>query len=190
MDLKSYTTALSVCLISIIIFYVPSLASWLEIAPTDLGSKPWAIVTTHLVHLNEAHLIVNLLALLLLNFLFSDALSNRILLNVLIITSVTASLLPVGLEIDIPYVGLSGVLHGIFVYGAITTLRKDKKFGVILLALVVIKLVWDMFNSGQAVEWLGGATVAYLVHVGGAFGGAISVPMLRDRAARILGQRK
>ncbi|RTE87150.1 MULTISPECIES: rhombosortase [Gammaproteobacteria] len=184
--LKSYLTALSISLICTLLFFNSAWNDFLVINEAETSSQPWRLLTTHLVHLNGKHLLFNVAAILLLNFAFKQYLSNRLLLNVVVIAGLFASAFPLLMGADQTFVGFSGVAYGIYVYCAVNTLKNEPKFGAALLALLIIKLIWDLYSAGTPVEWLDGATIAYWSHIGGSMGGALAVPLLRNTASRIL----
>lgn len=161
---------------------------WLTLSEDNLLTQPWRIFTTHLVHLNDQHLWVNVAALMLIAILLRDYVRGRLLMNVMMISALGASLVPILLTQDYDFVGLSGVLHGIFVYVGVSTLRTQRPLGVAILTVMVIKLGVDMVLAVDESFWLG-AQVAYLCHVGGAIGGALAVTGLRRKPIDIVKQK-
>ncbi|EGN75723.1 rhomboid family GlyGly-CTERM serine protease [Idiomarina sp. A28L] len=159
--------------------------SWLVLSEENLLSQPWRIFTTHLVHLNDQHLWVNVAALILISILFRSYIRGRLLMNVMMISALGASLIPILLAQDYNFVGLSGVLHGVFVYVGVSLLRTQRALGVTILMIVVIKLAVDLILAVDESLWLG-AQVAYLCHIGGAVGGALAVPGLRRKPIEIV----
>lgn len=78
------------------------------------------------------------------------------------------------------YVGLSGMLHGLLVSGALLGRRGDW----LIFLLVALKLGWEQWAGPPAGEWLGGATIVE-AHLYGAVGGALAALALRRaRGAR------
>ena len=167
------------------IFFVPDIKPWLVLTENGVLSQPWRIFTTHLVHLNSTHLAVNCIALLAIAIIFRDHVKGRLLINVMLISALAATLVPVLLAQDYAFVGLSGVLHGIVVYGGLLIMRTQRPIGVAILLVVIVKLVIDLMLAGTENVWLG-AEVAYLCHVGGAIGGALAVPGLRRKPIDVI----
>ncbi len=176
---------LVLALVMVIIHLYPSLQNWLVLSEDTLLSQPWRIFTTHLVHLNTQHLWVNVAALILISILFRNYIQGRLLMNVMMISALGASLIPILLAQDYNFVGLSGVLHGIFVYVGVSLLRTQRPIGITILMIVVVKLGVDLTLAVDESFWLG-AQVAYLCHVGGAVGGALAVPGLRRKPIEIV----
>ncbi len=178
-----------VSIIIVLVVYSTAAQEALVLIPGDLWSQIWRIFGAHLVHINLLHALYNMLVLWLLVFLFKDLFSNRLLFNVILLSGLFATLVPVYLANDYHFVGFSGVLHGILAYAALRTLATDKTKGLVLLAALALKLGYDFVTAGQSVGWLGGAHVAYLCHVGGALGGAIAVPTLAKTSRQLLQRR-
>ena len=169
----------------LVIFLTTNLAHWLTLTERNLLAQPWRIFTTHLVHLNSTHLAANCIALLAIAIIFRDHVKGRLLINVMLISALAATLVPVLLAQDYAFIGLSGVLHGIVVYGGLLIMRTQRQIGVAILLVVIVKLVIDLMLAGTENVWLG-AEVAYLCHVGGAIGGALAVPSLRRKPIDVI----
>ncbi|MCL4409842.1 rhombosortase [Aliidiomarina haloalkalitolerans] len=169
-----------IALLCVVIHLQPQWHNYLTLSENSLLAQPWRIFTTHLVHLNIQHLAMNLVALLLLAIIFRQQVQGRLLVNVMVISALFATIVPIAVSQEYLFVGLSGVLHGVVVFAGVTMTKQGNKIGFIVLAAVVVKLIFDMtLNSGYQ-DWLG-AEVAYLCHLGGAIGGALAVPGLRRR---------
>ena len=101
----------------------------------------WRLATAHVTHLGVSHGIMNLLALAVLAGLFGDLFTARIWL---LGCAVSALAIDIGLWWLEPqvrwYVGLSGVLHGLIVLGAVAMWLNDERLGLGLLLGVVAKL--------------------------------------------------
>jgi len=133
----------------------------------------WRIFTGHFFHTNGYHLLLNLAALLLLWALHGQfyTLKNY---SLLFITSTL--ICSAGLYFFSPdirqYVGLSGVLHGIFIFGAIMDIRHQDKTGYLLFAGVWLKIGHEQFyGASEDVSSLIDASVAIDAHLWGAVGG-------------------
>ncbi|WP_113905956.1 rhombosortase [Aliidiomarina celeris] len=187
------TTALIISVLAVVFFFVPASTfdaeQLLALNSLYIFEQPWRIFTTHLLHINEMHLLFNLLGLWLLVILFREKIPGRTLLNVVLISALFATLSSVYIGNDASFIGLSGVLHGIFAYGAIQMLHSERRFAFLLIVALVAKLVWDMLNAGENVAWLDHSTVAYWCHLGGALGGVIAVPALKKKPKEILNKK-
>lgn len=104
----------------------------------------WRLATAHLAHLGISHGLMNLLALAVLAGLFGDLLPAR---SWLLGSAGSALAIDIGLWWFEPqvrwYVGLSGVLHGLIVLGAVAMWLNHERLGLGLLLGVVAKLSWE-----------------------------------------------
>ncbi|HCM47214.1 MAG TPA: rhombosortase [Colwellia sp.] len=135
----------------------------------------WRIFTGHFLHTNGIHLLLNLAALILLWALHGHFynLKNYSLLFITSALICSAGLFYFSPEIH-QYVGLSGVLHGIFVFGAILDIRYKDKTGYLLFIGVWLKIAHEQFyGASKQVSTLIDANVAIDAHLWGALGGLI-----------------
>lgn len=135
----------------------------------------WRILTGHFFHTNYIHLILNLSALLLLWALHGHFYTLKNYSLLFLVSALTCSF---GLYLYSPdiqqYVGLSGVLHGIFVFGAIMDILHKDKTGYLLFIGVWLKVAHEQFYGASAdVASLIEASVAIDAHLWGAIGGLI-----------------
>lgn len=150
-----------------------------------LGSEPWRLVSGHLIHLGWNHLLLNLAGLLLIWGLFGQAMRPWVWGAAVVACALTVS---GGLYLRDPtldwYVGLSGVLHGLLLLGALAALRRERPMALLLLAMVVAKLLWEQLGgaSSATAELVGGAVIVN-AHLYGALGGLLCAPLLRLRQA-------
>jgi len=135
----------------------------------------WRGLTGHFLHTNGIHLLLNLAALILLWALHGHF-YNLVNYSLLFITS--AIICSVGLYFFSPqisqYVGLSGVIHGIFVFGAVMDIYNKDKTGYLLFIGVWLKVGHEqLYGAGDHVSTLIDATVAVDAHLWGAVGGLL-----------------
>lgn len=150
-----------------------------------LLTEPWRLLTAHLVHLGWIHLALNLAALAAIWAMLGDLLRPGAWAAAFVACALAVS---GGLWLRDPqlewYVGLSGVLHGLFALGAVAGLGRAPGFHVLLLAGVVAKVAWEQVSgtdSGTA-ALIGGAVVVN-AHLYGLLGGLAGAPYAW-RAAR------
>ncbi len=132
----------------------------------------WRLLSAHLVHSNYIHLLLNMLALALVLILFENLLRVRDWLYLIVISAVLQS---IGFYVLLPqvtaYVGLSGVLHTLYVVGALRLLQQpnERIFATILLCLVTLKLLTERLGQGISVtEQMIGGHVLTEAHLFGA----------------------
>ena len=141
-----------------------------------LNGELWRVFTAHLVHLGWNHLLMNLAGLFLIWALFGRMLSNRAWIAVLLLAAVAITL---GLLFFNPlirwYVGLSGVLHGMFLTGALLSIYAGYRAEILLLVFIIAKLAWEQHNGplpGSAA--MAGGNVLVDAHLYGAIAGVLA----------------
>jgi len=134
----------------------------------------WRLITGHLAHLGWQHLLLNCAALLIIWELFFR--DQRALVNygqlLLLAAGVSAGLwwLSPGVYW---YVGLSGVLHGLFVAGALNEWHRHKILSAGLLLAAAIKIGWEQSLGAITTSMLAGSPVVIDAHLYGAVSGAL-----------------
>lgn len=168
-----------------------------------LAGEYWRIVSGHLIHTNLNHLLLNGFGLTLAWVLMPLRPRPHTALVGLAIVAASCGLALLLFEPQIiGYRGLSGVIHGLLVLGAIFNIATmgERSLGLIVLGAVALKLYSESFGtSGSMVTaligapvvtqlhfWgaLAGAAVAILLLIGIGFGQAIARPLFWSRAGR------
>lgn len=149
---------------------------WLRYERTLLSEHPWRVLSAHLVHLGWSHLMLNVAGLALAWLLVGRSLSARRWLLVLVVSALAVS---GGIWLFDPalqwYVGLSGVLHGVLVAGAVAGVGRWPGEMLALLGLVSAKLVWEQFSGPlPGSELSAGGPVVVDAHLYGALAGLIT----------------
>ncbi len=145
------------------------------------GMETWRMLSGNLVHTNGVHLLLNLAGLALLWALHGEHYYLPTFLRVFLWTCVGCS---VGIyffsENLIWYAGLSGALHGVFVWGACKDIEKNIQSGWILLAGVALKIAYEQTTgaSSELAQWIE-AAVAIDAHLYGAVSGIILFIIMR-----------
>lgn len=129
----------------------------------------WRLITGNLLHTNHWHLLMNLAGLWIILFLhhFHYRAKGLTLLFILL-----CSLEGIGLYLGYPqllsYVGLSGMLHGLFAYGAVQDIQRRIRSGYLLLLGVIVKVGHEQFyGASDEVSTMIGARVATEAHLVG-----------------------
>lgn len=140
----------------------------------------WLLFSGHFVHLNWGHWALNMAGLAIVAFFFSPYGSVLQWLWVLFVSSLCCGLGLYWLDPDVvTYVGLSGVLHGLFIYGAMREIRHYPASGYVLMALLVAKLGWEhFFGALPGSEQIAAGRVVTDAHLYGAIGGGLAAGML------------
>lgn len=135
----------------------------------------WRLFTGHLLHTNGFHLLLNLAALFMLWVLHGGFYTFTNYLTLFLVCAVSTS---VGIyyfnPLLIQYVGLSGVLHGVFVFGAMIDIYSKDKTGYLLFIGVWLKILHEqIYGASTDVSNLIEASVAIDAHLWGAIGGML-----------------
>ncbi|MBO1254855.1 rhombosortase [Alteromonas sp. 5E99-2] len=156
-------------------FYAPFIQLFEYDKHALLNGEIWRSVTGHLFHSNFNHLVLNIGGLFLLWGLHGEKYKNSRLLFLFLFISVFISTCMLFFTTDITrYVGLSGVLHGMFVWGACDDIRKGYKTGYLMIIGSLIKVASEQWNGpdpelGKTIN----ATVAIDAHLYGVLAGII-----------------
>ena len=140
----------------------------------------WRLLTAHISHLNWPHFLLNMAGLLMVMVFFSAYRSQAYWLGALLFI---AMLVSAGLLLDgrlDRYVGLSGVLHGLFIMGAWWEMKQHRYSGLMLLVLITAKLIWEQaFGALPGSEQMTGGRVAVNAHLYGALAGVAYLGLTR-----------
>ena len=137
--------------------------------------ETWRLLSGNIVHTNGYHLLLNLSGLTLLWALHGEHYRIGRFLKVFVWCSLgTSAGLYLFSEDLIWYAGLSGALHGIFVWGALMDIMNKMRSGWILLGGVALKVIYEQISGSSAqVAALIDAKVAIDSHLFGALSGLI-----------------
>ena len=133
----------------------------------------WLLLSAHFVHLNWNHLWLNLAGLVLVMVFFGRYCASTVWSAVILLSALFVALGLLWFNNTIHwYVGLSGVLHGLFVVGAWYEYRHYAKSGSVLMLLIMAKLIWEQVSGAlPGSESMTGGHVVVDAHLYGALGG-------------------
>lgn len=123
----------------------------------------WRLLTGNLVHLGAWHLFLNALSLALLVLLCPQRMSAFEWLRRLVLVGIGMS---IGLYLFVPglptYVGLSGLIYGLFVLGLGHQAAQRDGIAIASLAFLAARIGWELVIGAPASEQalIGGAVVA------------------------------
>jgi rhomboid family GlyGly-CTERM serine protease len=158
--------------------HAAGLNGWLMFDRTAIDQGQWwRLLTGHLVHLNWGHFWLNMGGVLIVAGFLRNHWNAAHWLVLLVWSALAIGL---GLYVLNPelyrYVGLSGVLHGLFIAGAWQERKHYALSGTVLLALLVIKLAWEQIGGAMpGSEAAAGGHVIVDAHLYGAVSGAVFV---------------
>ncbi|MGF1737251.1 rhombosortase [Photobacterium satsumensis] len=171
---------MSIRLFVFILIGIMAIAQLSSLQPLLVWQRPdithgeiWRLVSGNLTHTNWAHMIMNSLGLAIITFIFRRYLTSTrlalLILSIAIFIGIALWFSPMSW-----YAGLSGVLHGLFAWGAIQDIKAKDKLGWLLLIAVIAKVIWEQVAGGSASSAeLIGARVAVEAHLAGTLGGVL-----------------
>jgi rhomboid family GlyGly-CTERM serine protease len=135
----------------------------------------WRLISATFCHTNFNHLVINIAGLIITLALFIDLFKTIKIFPIIIFSSLFIGLCLFFFDTEVIwYVGLSGVLHGLFSYGVATDVAKKDLWGYLLGAGLVIKIIDEqMFGASQSTVDLIAAEVLVNAHLYGAISGFI-----------------
>ncbi|MFK8019433.1 MAG: rhombosortase [Pseudomonadales bacterium] len=134
----------------------------------------WRLLSAHLVHLGWIHFLLNAGAALLLSQLFeqhwrrTDVLFGSAFIGIAICTTLYFFYTSIAW-----YVGLSGILHGLFAVAAVRMLIAKQNIAWLLLLCLALKLVYETVSGTASNEEMLGGQVIEEAHLWGAIAGLI-----------------
>lgn len=137
----------------------------------------WRLFTANFLHTNAHHLLLNIAGIVLLWALHGDKYQPSKYLGVFSLCALGTTL---GMYWFFPtinwYVGLSGALHGLFIWGAYLDIRRGYKTGWLLLIGVWLKVAYEfLIGPSEDVAKLIDANVAIEAHLSGLATGTVIV---------------
>ena len=146
-----------------------------------LSGEVWRIFTGHLAHMSWTHLMMNILGLALVWGLFDRHLPAKRWIHAIFFSAFGTSLLLLVVDSHLRwYVGLSGVLHGMFIVGCLYDMKTGRWDSKLLLVLIIAKLLWEqLVGPLPGSETAAGGSVVVDAHLFGAFMGLITYFVFR-----------
>lgn len=145
-----------------------------------LNFELWRLFTAHIVHSGYEHLFLNLLALILIWLMIYSFANRYEWWFTLLLSSFGISLSFLFFMSDLEwYVGLSGVLHSLVVFGSISAILQSRKEFYLLLAFILLKLVFEQFYGSVSKDFIGiESSVIINAHLYGAIMGIVCAAIL------------
>ena len=148
-----------------------------------IDGEYWRLLSGHFAHLGPEHLLLNLAGLVLVWLLVGRQYTTP---QWFIVTAFSLVVISLGFWFLDPnliwYVGLSGLLHGLLIAGAIRGIKTQPVESIIMIVAVAAKLIYEQFIGPlPGSEATAGGAVITNAHLYGAFGGAIVAGLLWRR---------
>ncbi|MDH5711872.1 MAG: rhombosortase [Gammaproteobacteria bacterium] len=140
----------------------------------------WLLLSGNFVHLNWMHWALNMAGLSIGAFFFGNYGSILHWLFVILISAIFVGMGLYWLNPEVTtYVGLSGVLHGLLIFGGVREIRHYPASGYAFLVVLIGKLIWEtLYGAMPGSEKLITGRVVTDSHLYGAIGGALAVLLL------------
>lgn len=169
-------TALLILITAVIYLLEPQASQLLAYYHTGIAQfEFWRLVSATFCHTNLNHLLMNIAGLLITLGLFIETFKTMMIWPLIIFNSLFISAALFFFEPEIIwYVGLSGVLHGLFSYGVAADIGNKDRWGYLLGTGFIIKVGYEqLFGAAQSTIDLIHAPVSVNAHLYGAFAGVI-----------------
>ncbi len=159
---------------TVLLAQLPFLQQWLIWDRVEIyQGEWWRILTGNITHTNSVHMAMNLTALIVLTMIHKQYYHGRDFW-----LSVWVMMCLIGVMMLFTqfgtYAGLSGVLHGLFVWGVVMDMKNKIPFSKLLLMGVIFKLCYETFMEGDGLtQSMIEASIAYQAHWVGAIVGLI-----------------
>ena len=142
-----------------------------------IAGETWRLLTASFVHLSVNHALLNAAGVVVLWLLHGDYYDSARYIGIIMLTSLGTTLGLLVFSSDLAwYAGLSGALHGIFVWGMGRDFEKGKRTAWLLCAGLLIKLSWEYLYGGDpSVALFIGSPVAADAHLYGSASGLLIV---------------
>ena len=151
-----------------------------------LEGEVWRLVTGVWVHLTWAHLFMNFLGLALVLALFRKCVRPLAVLAMVTAIGTLSHLLLLAYTGLSWGVGLSGALHGLFLHYTLSHVwPQARRFALILLTGLSLKLLLEAVLGSSASTWLDGQPVALPLHWAGAAAGLLTAAVVRLTQRRV-----
>ena len=143
----------------------------------------WRLLSGHFAHMGYSHAAINLVGLLFVWLLVGRLYSTR---QWMLVAAISIVAMDAGfwfLDTDLRwYAGLSGLLHGLLLAGAIAGIRPLPLESIVICALVVAKLAYEQFVGPlPGSESVAGGAVVVNSHLYGAVGGTLVAVVIMRR---------
>ena len=112
------------------------------------GGQFWRLLTGHFVHSNGWHLLLNLASLMMIGLLFSQHLSIFLWTIAFVASGLFISACYYFIAPQYQYyVGLSAILYGVIIVGALLDLKEQTIIAALVLIVVTGRVIWQQFSG-------------------------------------------
>jgi len=152
--------------------------------PSIDNGQLWRLLSGHLMHLSWSHLGINLAGLMFLWLLIRDCVTPKEFWLTIFFSALIISLCLLDFNQEVlQYAGFSGVLHSIWVVGALLGIGAKHKEAYLLLTILAFKLTWEqLLGPLSTLIKISGGFIVVDAHLYGAIAGLMMTIMLRYKA--------
>jgi rhomboid family GlyGly-CTERM serine protease len=167
-----------VVLCTLLYFFEPGSSHWLAFDRSQLAQHQWwRLLSANFLHTNLNHMLLNFAGVFLLWALHGEYYCSKHYLLIFVFCALGSS---IGIYFFAPrldlYVGLSGALHGVFLWGAFKDIQHQRRSGWLLILAVWIKIIHEQYSGASAeIATLINASVAIEAHLYGALSGMVLI---------------
>lgn len=178
-QLKYSLAPLMVVFVSIILASTEPLSSeWLAYDKQQIVQwQWWRLITGHLLHTNSMHLLMNVTGLILLWALHGHYYPRfqYLIVFVLLCLGTSGAIYLFAPQMQW-YVGLSGVLHGLFAIGAYFDIQNKLKTGWLMIIGLWLKVLHEqIYGASENISQMISANVAIDAHLFGTLSGTLII---------------
>lgn len=139
-----------------------------------LNGMYWQLITGNLLHTNLYHFLLNIISFNIIYYMFSLKEQPNIFALIAIFCFFEGLCIFLFDKATMKYVGLSGVLHVLFAFGAIKMIKNKENLGVLFLILEFVKIGYEQINGANIkMVKLINANIAINAHMYGAIIGCL-----------------
>ncbi|MDX1705507.1 rhombosortase [Pseudidiomarina sp.] len=150
---------------------VPALYDDFDFHRNLIWQEPWRILTAHVLHLNLRHLVLNSIGLIIVTILFLRHFNVRSWLNAVTIIAVGISLWVWLVGFPERFVGLSGIIHGLFLCGILLEWSASRYRWDWTLAIgavfIISKVAFEAMGLIASTTLLSAGEDVWVMHAGG-----------------------
>ncbi len=169
-------TALIILITAVVYLFEPQASQLLAYYHTGITQFDlWRLISATFCHTNFNHLAMNIAGLIITLFLFIDTFKNIKIWPLILFNSLFIGIALFFFEPEVIwYVGLSGVLHGVFSYGVVADISNNDRWGYLLGGGFLVKIIYEqVYGAQQSTIDLIGAPVLVNAHLYGALAGVV-----------------
>ena len=146
-----------------------------------IAGEWYRLFSASFVHLNNVHLFMNIIGIIFVSIFFSSSLKLLQWFLLIVLSSLFITICLLWLNEDIQfYIGFSGVLHSLFIAGAIAEIRRYPVSGWLFTISLMLKLAWEqLYGAIPGSETLTNGQVIVDSHLYGAFSGMIFMLLIQ-----------